>query len=92
MRVGMLALILAFAFTCVAACGAARPSRWEPRLPREGPETVCECDGVVRQPKPSEASTPSDPIVVLAMCDGRVHDCREVRGGECGRYSRNCLD
>jgi hypothetical protein len=61
-------------------------------LPATGPEIACSCEGVEREPKPSEASTPSDPIVVLAMCEGRVHDCREIRGGTCGRFARGCLD
>jgi hypothetical protein len=81
--------ILPVMLLLIAACSGAKPSRWEPRLPLEGPEIVCSCDGKVREPKPDEASTADDPRVVLAMCEGRVYDCRESRGA-C--YGGRCLD
>jgi hypothetical protein len=82
---------LVFALVVVAACSGAKPSLWEPRHPREGPQTMCSCDGVVREPRPDEASTPDDPRVVLAMCEGRVYDCRPFTGGG-GGWRRNQLD
>lgn len=73
----------------IVACGGAQPSRWEPREPAPGPRIACDCDGVERGPKPSEASSDSDPKVVLAVCEGRVTNCRPIRGGG---YRRNQLD
>lgn len=78
-------LALAPLLVVVAACGGAQPSRWEPRLPSTEPDTVCTCDGVERLPKPHEASDDNDPRIVQAVCEGKVHNCRHVRGGGRGR-------
>jgi hypothetical protein len=36
------------------------------------------CDGVERPPKPSEASSETDPRIVTAVCEGKVRECRPL--------------
>jgi hypothetical protein len=57
--------------TVLAACAHAKPSRWD----RYGNYTVCRCEGVERQPSPSEADDFRPGERVDLMCEGKVTDC-----------------
>lgn len=72
----------------------APPSRWD----LNGAYTVCTCDGVERQPTPSEADRFRDGERVDLFCEGKVRDCRPgalrnpMRPGESTGYDPNVQD
>jgi hypothetical protein len=56
----------------VVSCAHTPASHWE----MNGAYTVCTCDGVERQPTPSEADRFRDGERVDVFCEGKVRDCR----------------
>jgi hypothetical protein len=68
----------------LGGCRGAAPSLWQSNVPAApgdsgGAYMVCACDGVERQPTPSEAAGFREGERVDLYCEGRVHDCH--RGG-----------
>ena len=72
---------VAVAGVLLMGCGGTQPSQWEPREPSTEHKTICTCDGVERPPKPSEASSDTDPRIVTAVCEGKVRECRPLLPG-----------
>ncbi len=65
----------------LSACATAPKSRWESNelaVPGYGEHVymVCKCDGIERQPTPSEADSFRDGERVDLYCEGKVRDCR----------------